>query len=68
MPNNLIQELREKLMLSKAELARKAAIDPSTLDRVEMGCACKIETKRKILRALGLDLSEENGTFSDDEV
>ena len=33
-------------MMSKAELARKAGISTVTLDRVEKGELCRLETKR----------------------
>lgn len=53
-----LKSFREKLFLSKAELARKAGISTLTIDRVEKGKSCRLETKRKIILALGLNLSE----------
>jgi DNA-binding XRE family transcriptional regulator len=50
-------------MISKVELARKAGISPNTLDRVEKGLPCRMETKRKILLSLGFDLSKKNKVF-----
>ncbi len=50
-------------MLSKAELARKAGISTLTIDRVERGKSCRLETKRKIILALGLKLSERGKIF-----
>ncbi len=41
------------MLLSKAELARKAGISPITVDRIEKGLPCRMETQRKILGALG---------------
>jgi DNA-binding XRE family transcriptional regulator len=55
---NPLKSYREKLFLSKAELARKAGISTLTIDRVEKGKSCRLETKRKIILALGLALSE----------
>ena len=52
--------------MSKAELARKAGISPLTIDKIEKGCNCRIETKRKIILALGYDLSEKDKIFSED--
>ena len=52
-PNN-VRKLRQAAMMSKAELARRAGVSPLTIDRVEAGCPCRMDTKRKILEALGL--------------
>ncbi len=56
---NRLKEIRERRMISKVELARKAGISPNTLDRVEKGLPCRMETKRKILLSLGFDLSKK---------
>ena len=50
-------------MISKAELARKANISPLTITRIENGMPCRMETKRKILLALGLNISDKNKVF-----
>jgi predicted transcriptional regulator len=44
--------------MAKAELARKAGVSESTIDRVEAGQDCRMETKRRILFALGLSLQD----------
>ena len=44
--------------MAKAELARKAGVSESTIDRVEAGNDCRMETKRRILFALGLTLQD----------
>ena len=62
---NFLKQYREKLLLSKAELARKAGISTLTIDRVEKGKTCRLETKRKIILALGLKLSEREKIFGD---
>jgi len=62
--HNAIKEMRERLFISKAELARKAGVSPLTIDRIEKGGNCRIETKRKIILALGFDLSEKDKVFS----
>ncbi|HAA56676.1 MAG TPA: XRE family transcriptional regulator [Myxococcales bacterium] len=67
MPKNNVQKLREALLMSKAELARKAGLSALTIDRVERGNRCRMDTKRKILLALGLKLSDRNKVFFDDE-
>jgi len=51
--------------MSKAELSRKANISPITISRIEKGMPCRMETKRKIILALGFDLSEKQEVFSD---
>jgi DNA-binding XRE family transcriptional regulator len=61
---NALKEIREALLMSKTELARKADVSPMTIARIEKGLPCRMETKRKILLALGLDLSEKNRLFS----
>ena len=60
MNTNSIKEIRESLMISKTELARKANISSITLTRVEQGKPSRMGTKRKILLALGLKLSDKN--------
>ena len=60
---NSLREFRESLMMSKAELARKAKISSLTISRIEEGKSCHIKTKRKILLALGLKLTEKNKVF-----
>ena len=60
---NRVQKFREAALMAKAELARKAGVSESTIDRVEAGHACRMETKRKILFALGLTLQESQKLF-----
>jgi DNA-binding XRE family transcriptional regulator len=55
---NRVAEIRKQRMMSKAELARAAGISPLTIDRLERGYDCRMDTKRKIIKALGLDLSQ----------
>jgi DNA-binding XRE family transcriptional regulator len=61
-----LREIRESLLVSKAELARKAKVSPITITRIENGMPCRMETKRKILLALDLKLSDKNKIFGDD--
>ncbi len=60
---NPIQKLREARLLAKVELARKAGVSESTIDRVESGRGCRMETKRKIVVALGLTPEEGARVF-----
>ena len=66
MSRNSVKEIREELLMSKAELARKAGVSPLTIDRIEKGKNCRMETKRKIILALGYNLSEKNKIFLED--
>lgn len=61
-PNN-VKKLRQSAMMSKAELARRAGVSPLTIDRVEAGCPCRMDTKRKILEALGLQPAAAKEVF-----
>ena len=65
MPSNNVQRIRESLMMSKAELARKAGLSTLTIDRVEAGRACRLDTKRKILLALGMKISDKGQLFGE---
>jgi DNA-binding XRE family transcriptional regulator len=62
-PGNNVQKFRESLMMSKAELARKAGLSTLTIDRIEAGRPCRLDTKRKILLALGLKVSDKDRVF-----
>jgi DNA-binding XRE family transcriptional regulator len=62
---NVVKKLREQRMMSKAELARLAGVSPVTIDRIERGEDCRLETKRKIILALGFSLSEKDKVFTD---
>jgi DNA-binding XRE family transcriptional regulator len=61
---NKVQHFREALMMSKAELARKAGLSALTIDRVESGRPCRLDTKRKILLALGLKITDKDQVFT----
>ena len=63
MSSNNVQRYREALMMSKAELARKAGLSTLTIDRVEAGRPCRLDTKRKVLIALGLRISDKDRVF-----
>lgn len=63
MPGNNVQRFRESLMMSKAELARKAGLSTLTIDRIEAGRPCRLDTKRKLLSALGLKVSDKDQVF-----
>jgi predicted transcriptional regulator len=60
---NNVRKIREALMMSKAELARKSGLSTLTIDRVEGGRSCRLDTKRKILHALGMRVSDKEHVF-----
>lgn len=65
-PNRVKQE-RVDRMMSKAELARRAGLSVLTIDRVEKGFGCRMDTKRKILEALGMSLADRVRVFGEEE-
>jgi DNA-binding XRE family transcriptional regulator len=60
---NNVRTLREEVLMSKAELARRAGVSPLTIDRVESGLECRLDTKRKIILALGKKLEQKEEVF-----
>ena len=62
---NNVKSLREEVLLSKAELARRAGVSPLTIDRVESGLDCRLDTKRKIILALGKKREQKDDVFPD---
>ena len=50
---NRVRELRENKLMTQAQLARKAKVALRTIHSVEKGMNCRMDTKRKILLALG---------------
>ncbi len=63
MGKNSLKKIREQRLLSKAELARNAGVSPLTIDRIEKGKDCRMETKRKILKALGYAIVDADKIF-----
>ena len=61
---NRVKDIRESKMMSKAELARKTGLSVQTIDRIEKGHVCRLDTKRKILLALGLKLEDRATVFT----
>jgi len=64
---NSLKIYREQILMSKAELARKAGLAAGTIDRIEKGKSSRIETKRKIILALGLELSGKQRIFGNED-
>jgi DNA-binding XRE family transcriptional regulator len=63
--SNNVRRLREDQLMSKAELARRAGVSVLTIDRIERGESCRMDTKRKIILALGLKVSDRQKVFWD---
>ena len=63
---NSVRQIREAKMMSKAELARHADVTVQTIDRIEKGHECRLDTKRKIILALGYKLADRTRIFEDD--
>ena len=64
---NSLKRYREEILISKAELARKAGVSVLTIDRIEKGKSCRLETKKKIILALDLKLSEKDKIFGSED-
>ena len=62
-PGNRVRELREHKLMTQAQLARKAHVALRTIHSVEKGMNCRMDTKRKILLALGLRFEDRDLVF-----
>ena len=60
---NRVRELRENRLMTQAQLARKAKVALRTIHSVEKGMNCRMDTKRKILLALGLRFEDKDQVF-----
>jgi DNA-binding XRE family transcriptional regulator len=60
---NRVRELRENRLMTQAQLARKARVALRTIHSVEKGMNCRMDTKRKILLALGLRFEDKEYVF-----
>lgn len=56
---NNLKQVRSKVLMSKAELARKAGVSVPTISRIECGMDCRMDTKRKVIQALGLKIADK---------
>ena len=64
---NNVKQFRMERMMSKAELARRAQLSALTIDRVEKSMPCRMDTKRKILEALGLTPMDRVAVFGEED-
>ena len=60
---NRVRELRENRLMTQAQLARRARVALRTIHSVEKGMNCRMDTKRKILLALGLRFEDKDQVF-----
>jgi len=60
---NRVRELREDKLMTQAQLARKAKVALRTIHSVEKGMNCRMDTKRKILLALGMSFEDKDQVF-----
>lgn len=60
-----LKRIREERLISKSELARKAGVSTVTIDRIERGYSCRVATKRRILEALDLSVTDKDKVFDD---
>jgi DNA-binding XRE family transcriptional regulator len=60
---NRVRELREDRLMTQAQLARRAKVALRTIHSVEKGMNCRMDTKRKILLALGLRFEDKDQVF-----
>jgi DNA-binding XRE family transcriptional regulator len=60
---NRVREIREDKLMTQAQLARKAKVALRTIHSVEKGMNCRMDTKRKILLALGLSFDDKVQVF-----
>ena len=62
---NRVRELRENKLMTQAQLAKKARVALRTIHSVEKGMNCRMDTKRKILMALGVPFEQKGQVFLD---
>ncbi len=60
---NNLRKIRQAMLLGKTELARLSGLSLLTIDRIEKGMSCRMDTQRKILLALGLKFSQKHRVF-----
>ncbi len=60
---NRVRELRENRLMTQVQLAKRAKVALRTIHSVEKGMNCRMDTKRKILLALGLRFEDKDQAF-----
>ena len=64
---NSLKSYPKQILVSRTELARKTGSSVQTIERIEKGEGCRLETKRKIILALDLKLSEKDKIFGNED-
>ncbi len=60
---NRVRELRENKLMTQVQLAKKARVAVRTIQSIERGMRCRMDTKRKVLLALDLSLEQRHQVF-----
>jgi DNA-binding XRE family transcriptional regulator len=63
MSKNRVREIRENLLMTQAQLARKANVALRTIHSIEKGMNCRMDTKRKIVIAFGMRFEDKDLVF-----
>jgi DNA-binding XRE family transcriptional regulator len=61
--SNRVRALREDRLMTREELAERSGLSVRTVWSVENGYPCRLLTKRRILRALGLSSEDHTRVF-----
>lgn len=59
----LLAEIRRARGLTQYRLASRARVAPETVSNIERGIQPRQDTKRKLLRALGMEWSDRDSVF-----
>ena len=62
--SNRVGELRKELLMTRNELAARAGVSLRTIWHIENGGGCRVRTKRKILRVLGVPKEQHRSVFT----
>lgn len=60
-----VRELRRDRLMTQAQLARRARVARRTVISVEAGRCCRMDTQRKLLRALGVPFERRAEVFGE---
>jgi DNA-binding XRE family transcriptional regulator len=60
---NRVRELRRMRLMTQSQLARKAKVALRTIHSIEQGKDCRLDTKRKLIRAFEVPLENKDQVF-----
>lgn len=63
-----LRDLRQDQLLTQAQLAQKAKLSLRTIYSIEKGMPCRMDTKRKLLKALGVPFERNREVFPRERV